>query len=258
MSVAVRKPAVSLRGKVSAGALGADPDQLNSWKEIARYLEREVRTVQLWEKFEGLPVHRHFHSRQGTIFAFRSEIEGWRKTRMVDRAGYSASSTDPQIKIMAITAEPPVCPLSDLINETIEMLSPAGFEMVTDFESPSADYILRLKSDLEANCIAVELIFAESREVVWSRSLNGETSPSALARSIALLSRSTSLDGIWSTERPANVPTTSGPVAVSKPRPMIASGVCKDCVCAEAEHHETRTWPCLSSGACGFCRCQLW
>ena len=57
--------------------LGAGPDRLDSWKEIASYFKREVRTVQLWEKKEGLPVHRHFHKQLGTVFAFRSEIEQW-------------------------------------------------------------------------------------------------------------------------------------------------------------------------------------
>jgi hypothetical protein len=31
--------------------------RLNSWKEVAAYLQRDVRTVQRWE-FEGLPVYR--------------------------------------------------------------------------------------------------------------------------------------------------------------------------------------------------------
>ncbi len=40
------------------------PDNLlDSWKEIAAYLDREVRTVQRWEKKEGLPVHRQIHER---------------------------------------------------------------------------------------------------------------------------------------------------------------------------------------------------
>src|ERR1700739_208561 len=52
-------------------------DRLDSWKEIASYLRREVRTVQLWEKKEGLPVHRHFHKRLGSVFAYRSEIDLW-------------------------------------------------------------------------------------------------------------------------------------------------------------------------------------
>ena len=56
-------------------------DRLQSWKEIASALNREVRTVQMWEKHEGLPVHRHFHSRRSTVFAFRSELESWAKRR---------------------------------------------------------------------------------------------------------------------------------------------------------------------------------
>jgi TolB-like protein len=53
-------------------------DRLDSWKAIANYLGREVRTVQLWEKREGLPVHRHFHRKLGSLFAFRSELDAWR------------------------------------------------------------------------------------------------------------------------------------------------------------------------------------
>ena len=34
-------------------------DRLDSWKEIAAYLKRDVTTVQRWEKREGMPVHRH-------------------------------------------------------------------------------------------------------------------------------------------------------------------------------------------------------
>jgi tetratricopeptide (TPR) repeat protein len=65
--------------------LGDGPDRLDSWKEIARYLKREVRTVQLWEKKEALPVHRHFHTHLGTVFAFRSEIEEWGRRQSARR-----------------------------------------------------------------------------------------------------------------------------------------------------------------------------
>src|SRR5712672_2484570 len=51
------------------------PDRLDSWKEIAQHLGREVRTVQLWEKREGLPVHRHFHRILSSVFALRSEVD---------------------------------------------------------------------------------------------------------------------------------------------------------------------------------------
>src|ERR1041385_1511743 len=35
--------------------------RLDSWKAIAAYLGRGVRTVQRWEREEGLPVHRLTH-----------------------------------------------------------------------------------------------------------------------------------------------------------------------------------------------------
>lgn len=54
-------------------------DRLDSWKEIAAYLNRGVRTVRRWEKDEGLPVHRHVHRAQGSVYAFKSEIETWRQ-----------------------------------------------------------------------------------------------------------------------------------------------------------------------------------
>jgi tetratricopeptide (TPR) repeat protein len=57
--------------------------RLESWKEIAACLNRDVRTVQRWERLEGLPVHRHFHGRQGTVYAFQSEIEAWWQQRRI-------------------------------------------------------------------------------------------------------------------------------------------------------------------------------
>lgn len=57
------------------------PDRLDSWKDIAAYLGREVRTVQGWEKNEGLPVHRHLHSRLGTVFAYTAELDAWLRKR---------------------------------------------------------------------------------------------------------------------------------------------------------------------------------
>src|SRR5690348_10002248 len=55
--------------------------RLESWKEIATYLKRDIRTVQRWERSEGLPVHRHFHGRQGTVYAFQPEVEAWWQSR---------------------------------------------------------------------------------------------------------------------------------------------------------------------------------
>jgi Tol biopolymer transport system component len=52
---------------------------LNSWKEIAAYLDRDVRTVMRWERSNGLPVHRLPGGPKAGVYALRSEIEMWRR-----------------------------------------------------------------------------------------------------------------------------------------------------------------------------------
>lgn len=59
----------------------AGDGRLESWKEIAAYLNRGVRTVQRWERTEGLPVCRHRHDKRGTVYAFRREIDQWSDNR---------------------------------------------------------------------------------------------------------------------------------------------------------------------------------
>ncbi len=56
-------------------------NRLESWKEIAAYLQRNVITVQRWEKQEGLPVHRHPHQKRSSVYAYASEIDQWRESR---------------------------------------------------------------------------------------------------------------------------------------------------------------------------------
>jgi Tol biopolymer transport system component len=56
-------------------------DRLDSWKEIAAYLKRDVTTVQRWEKREGMPVHRHLHDRMGSVYASRAELDAWTRRR---------------------------------------------------------------------------------------------------------------------------------------------------------------------------------
>jgi hypothetical protein len=56
-------------------------DRLDSWKEIAAYLKRGVRTVQRWERLNGLPVHRLELDRQGSVFAYKRELDAWWESR---------------------------------------------------------------------------------------------------------------------------------------------------------------------------------
>lgn len=57
--------------------------RLDSWKEIAAYLNRDVRTVQRWEKDEGLPVQRLLHGKQGSVYAQSAELDAWWESRQL-------------------------------------------------------------------------------------------------------------------------------------------------------------------------------
>ena len=61
-------------------------DRLDSWKEIAAYLNRDVTTVQRWEKREGMPVHRHLHDKMGSVYASRIELDAWARGRKLPAA----------------------------------------------------------------------------------------------------------------------------------------------------------------------------
>lgn len=50
---------------------------LTSWKEIAQYLGRSVRTVQRWEERSGLPVRRVDNTGDSSVFAIASEVDEW-------------------------------------------------------------------------------------------------------------------------------------------------------------------------------------
>lgn len=64
--------------------------RLDSWKEIAAYLKRDVTTVRRWEKREGLPVHRHGHDRRDSIYAYVAELDDWLERRRISRPGRRA------------------------------------------------------------------------------------------------------------------------------------------------------------------------
>jgi TolB-like protein len=67
---------VTLPDNQGNGSIGADR-KLESWKEIAAYFERDLRTVIRWEKDLGLPVHRYPGKAKGRVYALASELQAW-------------------------------------------------------------------------------------------------------------------------------------------------------------------------------------
>ena len=88
-------------GERSSGRQSSDTspsERLDSWKEIATHFDRDVTTVQRWEKREGMPVHRHLHDRAGSIYAFTAELDEWargRNVRVVQQKGDDVPSPIP-------------------------------------------------------------------------------------------------------------------------------------------------------------------
>ena len=87
-------------------------DRLDSWKEIAAYLGRGVRTVQRWEREEGLPVHRLAHEKRGSIYARRDELAAWWESR---RLALTAAASVP--------GDAPAAPRVERVTRTSAMTS---------------------------------------------------------------------------------------------------------------------------------------
>jgi tetratricopeptide (TPR) repeat protein/TolB-like protein len=173
-------------------------DRLDSWKEIATYLRREVRTVQLWEKREGLPVHRHFHQRLASVFALRSEVESWKRQVSRTAGDQAMESALPSGAVDPVTIY--VLPLKNatlkserrLLCDAIAMKTIAALEQSrpgqlrimspklpvqeAQIELPARmlddriDYVLRwsVQDDDEGLQLNVALLFAGSDVVAWS------------------------------------------------------------------------------------------
>ncbi|HZP17966.1 MAG TPA: hypothetical protein VFB00_08380, partial [Terriglobales bacterium] len=55
--------------------LSPAPTILNSWKQIAAYLDRGVRTVQRWEQQLRLPVRRLGNGKRSPVYARTQELD---------------------------------------------------------------------------------------------------------------------------------------------------------------------------------------
>jgi tetratricopeptide (TPR) repeat protein len=181
-----------------AESIWSGPERLDSWKEIASYLRREVRTVQLWEKREGLPVHRHFHKRLGSVYALRSEIDSWR--RQVTRTGCDleneaavAPTAVERITIYVLPfknvtvksdrrrlceeiAVKTTAALEELNPEKLSIISSkpgmhdSGKDLTARIADERVDYVLRWSVQDEGRELRLNtaLLFAGSERVAWS------------------------------------------------------------------------------------------
>ncbi len=66
-------------------AMEARSSVLGSWKEIAAYLGKGVRTVQRWESELGLPVRRPIAHNKRIVIAMPAELDAWVSRQLPQR-----------------------------------------------------------------------------------------------------------------------------------------------------------------------------
>jgi Tol biopolymer transport system component len=84
--------------KMAAGQL-AD-ERLDSWKNIAAYLGRDVRTLIRWEKNKGLPVRRVPGGQRQTVFAYKHELDEWLKRGSLAATRQTPDVTGVEIQLL--------------------------------------------------------------------------------------------------------------------------------------------------------------
>ncbi|HEY4211009.1 MAG TPA: hypothetical protein VGM84_05995 [Steroidobacteraceae bacterium] len=89
-------------------------DRLESWKAIAAYLKRDVTTAQRWERREQMPVHRHLHDKQGSVYAYRSELDTWWEHRRTETGPTEGTAGEP-----TVAPEVALQPVSDLSGRNV-------------------------------------------------------------------------------------------------------------------------------------------
>ena len=116
-------------------------DRLDSWKEIAAHLDRDVTTVQRWEKREGMPVHRHLHDRMGSVYASRAELDAWARSRKLPPSqgnGNNVSSPD-----LTASASRPATSTSLTRRLLLPLAAVVALAIVTGFWLQKTEYFWR-------------------------------------------------------------------------------------------------------------------
>ena len=78
---------------------------LTSWKEIAQYLNKGVRTVQRWEQQYELPVRRPANNGEGIVFAVPQELDDWLLKQQTRNGHTNGESSKLQQTIAELQAE---------------------------------------------------------------------------------------------------------------------------------------------------------
>jgi hypothetical protein len=120
-----------------------EPVRLNSWKEIASHLGRSVRSVQRWEREEGLPIHRLAHEKRGSVYAYRHELDSWweshRTTLSATPDEESAANQAPLETAVPAIGHKPMLPVSRWSLVIASVICAVGIATIAMFRRPAAE-----------------------------------------------------------------------------------------------------------------------
>ena len=122
------------------------PPVLTSWKDIAQYLGKGVRTVQRWEQDFGLPVRRPQGSNKKAILARPSDLDAWVALRCSSRSQLVATDGAALLPSNRSCSQVSVGALSALNAQiqTSRLLHHSNLTLMNEFSSA----LERLRSEL--------------------------------------------------------------------------------------------------------------
>ncbi len=175
-------------------------NRLDSWKEVAAYLRRGARTVQRWEREQGLPVHRLQHDKLGSVYAYTDELDAWwesRRTLLENPPPVAAPIAERTIAVLPFKdmtrekdqdylceglAEEIIMALSNVRGLRVASRSSSFCCRTGALDARETGKKLQVKTLLEGSVrraqdrlrITVQLIDAETGFQQWSAGFNGE------------------------------------------------------------------------------------
>jgi hypothetical protein len=136
--------ATSLEHEMNSPIVSDNAAVLTSWKDIARYMGKGVRTVQRWEQDFGLPVRRPLGSSKKAVLARPRDLDAWVALRCASRSELSAAhpQMDAQARDRSLQA---LCSLSAKI-ETSRLLRDNNIMLMTEVKAAVEELRGRLGS----------------------------------------------------------------------------------------------------------------
>lgn len=99
-------------------------DRLDSWKAIASYIGRDVRTVIRWERQRGLPIHRVPGGGRQVVFAYPHEIDEWLESGHTQSNGATDQSFhERELSIRSLQAQSQVAAVVEANREVETVIS---------------------------------------------------------------------------------------------------------------------------------------